>query len=335
MSPRAVVSSAFGARNDNKDLAELVRDRLGVWHIFYLSSGRAALTIVLRALQRLSDRREVIIPAYTCFSVPSAVVRGGLAIRLCDVDPKTLDLDRNALMRLDLNKALCIVPSGLYGMPSDLTALEEIARASGSFVIDDAAQCLGATLAGRACGTFGDAGFFSLGRGKNITAMGGGILSTRRSDIAQLIEAEVGQLPPASVRDVSFSLLGSLAYAGMLGPSCYWLLDRIPFLGLGVSRFDPDFAITQLSPYQGRLAAQVFSLVDSYNRIRRENAHQLQVGIEGIEGIEVPRPVAGADPVFLRFPILARDEVHRTQLVNRLRAAGIGASTSYPSAVSD
>ena len=109
----------------------------------------------------------------------------------------------------------------------------------------------------------------------------------------------------------------------------------MPFLELGESRFDPNFKIARLSAYQTRLAAQLFPLVDSCNRIRQNNAHQLQFGIEGIEGIEVPQPVAGADPVFLRFPILARGEVHRAQLVNRLRAAGIGASTSYPSAVSD
>ena len=48
-------------------------------------------------------------------------------IRLCDVDPKTLDLDLNALGRLDLAKTLGIAPSGFYGMPGDLVTLEAIA----------------------------------------------------------------------------------------------------------------------------------------------------------------------------------------------------------------
>jgi DegT/DnrJ/EryC1/StrS aminotransferase family len=96
-------------------LSQRLDERLGIRPTFFASSGRAALTILLKALQQRSDRREVVIPAYTCFSVPSAVARAGLVIRLCDVDPKTLDLDLNALARLDLSRVLCIVPSGLYG----------------------------------------------------------------------------------------------------------------------------------------------------------------------------------------------------------------------------
>jgi len=332
---RAALSSVYPASSSQSSLEELLRQRLGVPHVFSVSSGRAALTILLRVLQQISRKREVVIPAYTCFSVPSAIVRAGLSIRLCDIDPKTLDLDQNALLRLDLEKTLCIVPSGLYGMPSDLIALEEIARASGSFLIDDAAQCLGATLDGRPCGTLGDAGFFSLGRGKNITTMGGGILITQREDLAQLIEQQVSELrPPSRLRIFSITL-HSLLYAIMLVPSRYWVVNRLPFLDLGVSRFDPDFAMTKLSPFQTTLATQLLPFVDSYNRIRRENADRLHAGIKGVEGIEVPQPIIGARPVYLRFPILARNASHRARLIEGLGAAGIGASSSYPSAVSD
>src|SRR4029077_3784186 len=125
-------------------------EHLGVANPVFVSSGRAALAILLKELCRHSDRREVVIPAYTCFSVPSAIARSGLTIRLCDVDPKTLDLDLNALVRLDLERALCIVPSGLYGLPGDLVTLEQIARRWGTSLVDDAAQCLGATQDGRA-----------------------------------------------------------------------------------------------------------------------------------------------------------------------------------------
>ncbi len=332
---RAVLSSVYPASSSQGSLEELLRQRLGVPHVFSVSSGRAALTILLTVLQQVSRRREVVIPAYTCFSVPSAIVRAGLSIRLCDMDPKTLDLDHNALPRLDLGKVLCIVSSGLFGLPSDLVTLEEIARDYGTFLIDDAAQCLGAMLGERLCGTFGDAGFYSLGRGKNITTMGGGILLTRREDLAHLIGEELGGLPRPSSLRVLPSTLNSLLYAIMLPPSRYWLLDRIPFLGLGLSVFDPSFDMTQLSRYQARLATQLLPLVHSYNHIRRENAHQLLWGIDGVEGIEIPRPVNGANPAYLRFPILARNGVHRLRLLSRLKDAGIRGSPSYPTAVGD
>lgn len=332
---RAVLSSVYPASSGQSSLEELLRQRLGVQHVFTVSSGRAALTVILKALKEVSERHEVVIPAYTCFSVPSAVVRAGLTIRLCDVDPKTLDMDHNALLRLGLGKVLCIVPSGLYGMPADLVNLEEVARDCGGFLIDDAAQSLGARMGERPCGTFGDAGFYSLGRGKHITTMGGGILLTRRADLAQLIGEGLGGLPrPPSLRVLS-STLNSLLYAIMLPPSRYWLLDRIPFLGLGLSRFDPNFKITRLSAYQMKLATQLLPLIDPHNQIRRDNANQLRAGIEEVEGIEIPRPVKGAKPVYLRFPILVRDGTHRSRLLKQLRHAGIGASTSYPTAIGD
>src|SRR5262249_39770687 len=64
-------------------LAELFAARLGVQNPFFVSSGRAALAILFKALRRGSSRREVVIPAYTCFSVPSAVARARLTLRLC------------------------------------------------------------------------------------------------------------------------------------------------------------------------------------------------------------------------------------------------------------
>ena len=103
--PVRTVLPALFSRND-RCLARLLEERLGARYAFFASSGRAALAVLLAALREGSDRREVVMPAYTCFSVPSAVARAGLTIRLCDVDPKTLDLDQNALARLDLSKAL-------------------------------------------------------------------------------------------------------------------------------------------------------------------------------------------------------------------------------------
>ena len=332
--PVRTVLPALFRRNDRR-LARLLEERLGARYAFFASSGRAALAVLLAALREGSDRREVVMPAYTCFSVPSAVARAGLTIRLCDVDPKTLDLDQNALARLDLSRALCIVPSGLYGLPSDLAALEPIARSAGAALVDDAAQCLGATQAGKPCGTFGDAGFYSLGRGKGITTMGGGILVTRQGALARKIERHVERLPRASTLEVGVAVATSLVYAAMLAPSRYWMLDRLPFLGLGRSHFEPDFPIAALSAYQRRLAVELWPHVDAYNRIRRANAEGLRAGIGGVEGIEVPRPIDGTSPIYLRFPILARDETHRRDLLERLTRAGIGASASYPTSIEE
>jgi dTDP-4-amino-4,6-dideoxygalactose transaminase len=332
---RAVLSSIVQRPGGHRPPGALVREQLGARHAVFVSSGRAALAVVLDAMRQGSARREVVVPAYTCFSVPSAVARAGLTLRLCDVDPRTLDLDVDALRRLDLSKALCIVPSGLYGLPSNLVELEKIAQASGATLVDDAAQTLGASLHGRPCGTFGDAGFFSLGRGKGISTMGGGILVTHRQDLADTIEVIMRSVRRPSAREACAAIGGALIYTGMVKPSRYWLVDRMPFLGLGGSNFEPEFPIAQLSPYQQRLAGQLLPLVDTFNKTRRDHADHLRAGIEGVDGIEVPRPVGGASAVYLRFPILTRDGTHRDRLFHRLGRAGIRASASYPTSVGD
>ena len=262
------------------------------------------------------------------------MARAGLTIRLCDIDPETLDLDLGALVQLDLTRALCIVPSGLYGLPGELSELELIARAFGAFLIDDAAQCLGATRYAWPCGTFGDAGFYSLGRGKGVTTMGGGILVTDRLDLAPRIEARVAGLgrPSAATVGVAARLADLFRHAASVAVLA---VDRIPFLDLGASHFDPEFPMTGLSTHQRRLAEQVLPFVDSYNEVRHHHADHLRSGLEGVGGITIPRPVARHGPGVPALPVLTRDPAHRASLLQGLRESGISASASYPTAIGD
>ena len=60
-----------------------IKRYFGVKHVFLASSGKAALAVILLALKSLSNKKEVLISAYTCFSVPSAIVKAGLKVSLC------------------------------------------------------------------------------------------------------------------------------------------------------------------------------------------------------------------------------------------------------------
>jgi hypothetical protein len=165
--------------------------------------------------------------------------------------------------------------------------------------------------------------------------MGGGILVTRDDHLASGITHELQSVPrPSAIKTVAAAAT-SLVYAGLLAPSRYWLVERLPWLELGVSRFEPDFPITRLSTYQRTLAAHMLTRMAAYNSIRRRHAERLRSGIDGVEGIEIPRTMPGSKPVYQRFPLLTRDSRHRAGLLARLRAAGIGASGSYPAAVND
>src|SRR5687767_9164577 len=80
-------AALFTPRRSVQRLEEEIRAHFAVRDVFLVSSGTAALTLTLMALKSLSPRTEVVIPAYTCFSVPAAVLKAGLRPVPCDIDP--------------------------------------------------------------------------------------------------------------------------------------------------------------------------------------------------------------------------------------------------------
>jgi len=88
------IAGFFMGKRYIKKVESEIKSYFGVNHVFLVSSGKAGLALILQALKSLHpERNEVLIPAYTCFSVPSAIIKAGLKVSLCDIDPSTLDFD--------------------------------------------------------------------------------------------------------------------------------------------------------------------------------------------------------------------------------------------------
>ncbi|HZW36455.1 MAG TPA: DegT/DnrJ/EryC1/StrS family aminotransferase, partial [Candidatus Deferrimicrobiaceae bacterium] len=130
-------------------LEDEIKGYFGSRFVFLVSSGKGALVLILRALSSLRNRRKVVIPAYTCYSVPSAIVKAGLDIALCDVDPDTLDFDYGRLEAIVDEKTLCVVPTHLFGIPSDIDRVRRTCEGKGIFIVEDAAQAMGGGSAER------------------------------------------------------------------------------------------------------------------------------------------------------------------------------------------
>jgi perosamine synthetase len=302
-----------------------------------ICSGRAAMTMVLAAMKEAADpaRREVIVPAYTCYSVPAAVIRAGLQPRLCDVDPVTLSPRLEELQRFDARRVLALVSANLYGVPNDLPGLEAAARQMGAFMLDDGAQSLGAAIAHRPVGTFGDIGLYSFDKGKNITTLQGGALVARTGVLAHAVERHFERLPAAGAIDTLMLLAKLPVYSTLLRPALYGTVHRLPFLGLGRTVYEERYPITRLSTMLGGLAARMFERLHSINQVRVGNARRLMDALRGVAGIRGIEPLAGAEPVYVRLPLLVEDARQRQALLSALDRAGIGATGSYPQALCD
>jgi perosamine synthetase len=304
---------------------EELQSNFGVPSIFLVSSGKTALALVLMALRRLQPQRdELIVPAFICYAVPSAAARAGVRLVPCDIDRHTLDFDYERLAGLIRSpRLLGIMPTHLFGLPADVHRVKEMLRDPRVTVIEDAAQAMGGEWQGAQLGTLGDVGFFSLGRGKALSTVEGGIILTRRNDLATALAEEVKMLPAYHGREVAGLLLYALALSVLQRPDFFWLPRLLPFLGMGETIYDPSFRMRRMSRFQAGLTHDWRPRLQAFRLARRRNAEHWQQELAG--GV---RPL----PDLLRFPLLVGNQ-HRTHLLRRAAREGLGLATVFPEPV--
>jgi len=332
---RALGHSLHRNGSDETQVQQLA-SHFHVRHVLSASSGRTALSCILRALHRLRPKRDVVaIPAYTCFSVPASIVRAGLMIYPVDIESNTMALDPAQVMAMPSERLLCLITCNLFGIVDDVKRFQEIARARGAYLVDDAAQALGAVRGESLAGTGGDVGLYSLGRGKALSTGEGGIIVSNNDEIASSIRTEIDALPRPSIGHEARLFLELLAYSLFVNPRLYWIPNSLPFLNLGVTEFNPDFSACRLANLSRSLLPVLMERLEETNRCRLLNAERLVKTIAGCSNFSTLKPEPGSLPTYIRFPVMARDESSRDRAVARLRAAGIGASGFYPTAICD
>ncbi|MDQ6733567.1 MAG: DegT/DnrJ/EryC1/StrS family aminotransferase [Nitrospirota bacterium] len=312
-------------------LARRLTTGIGPSHWIFTNSGRSALSLVLMALRtRRPQCDEVVIPAYTSYSVPAAVVRAGLRVRLCDIEPHTLGLDPNALARTLNARTLCIVPHHLFGLPCRIREICEIAAASGIPVVEDVAQGLGIRCDGRNGGMFGEASIFSISRGKNIPGAGGGLIGLSDEALAQacrtLLQSETENASQAV--GLKGAIEASLM-AWFIRPSWYWLPASLPFLQLGASRFDPTFSVSPMTRFQQALLAHLLPTAQTLQDGRQARAIRLRQALHGAK-VEALWPRETDTGAYLRLPILLPTHGIRARLLSELTRRGLGSTEGYP-----
>jgi len=313
---------------------EEIKQYCGSRYCFLVSSGKAALVLILSALKKLHpDRDTVLLPAFTCYSVPAAVKRAGLKIALCDTAPSSLGLDTERLKKIvtaekRANKILCIIVTHLFGCPENYGTIRAIAGPDIP-IVEDAAQAMGEEMDGRKLGTLGDAGFYSLGRGKALSTMGGGVIVTSRDDMGKELKKLTRFLP--ILRRVAVVTLAIKALlAGILQrPQLFWLPKSLPFLRLGETIYDPDFPITCFSPFQRKLARDWRERLEQHRTARKENIDFWKKRLP--EGFSMACQTEGHG--MIRLPILARTGEERQKLINLSEQAGYGIMPAYPTPI--
>ncbi|MEX2308345.1 MAG: DegT/DnrJ/EryC1/StrS family aminotransferase [Pirellulales bacterium] len=146
--------------------AQLTGSRYGL----VMNSGTAALHSAYMAVG-IKPGDEVLVPTYTWFASATPILQCGGTPVFCDIDPRTLTLDPDDAERrlTSRTRAICVVH--VWGNPAALDRLRRLADERNLALIEDASHAHGATYQGRAVGSWGDIGCFSL---QGVKAVSGG-----------------------------------------------------------------------------------------------------------------------------------------------------------------
>jgi dTDP-4-amino-4,6-dideoxygalactose transaminase len=169
---------------------------LGTDHVRGVNSGTDALIIALLALQ-IGRGDEVITQANTFNATVAAICAVGATPVLVDVEPKGYTLDTLQLAAAVTSRTKAIIPVHLYGFSAPMSSVLDVAASSGLWIIEDAAQAVGACWRGRRLGTIGHIGCFSFHPSKNLAAAGdAGAVVTRDEGIDEKLRQrrELGQI---------------------------------------------------------------------------------------------------------------------------------------------
>jgi len=302
-------------------LRAALAQRLGAARVELFRSGREALRNALLSAARATGRSEVLLPAYTCFSVPASSVAAGLRVRLLDLDERGRALPDSVSER-DWRSAAAWLADNLFGIPAPLEPLAARATAAAAWRIDDAAQAFGAVTPAGPVGSRGDVGLLSFGRGKPLSGLGGGALVWRSA-----ASASTAAQPLASAPLHALGRWG--AYALAARRPIFGLLASIPALGIGETPYDPDFARGDIDGAAVVLALGALADADAAAAARRARAHRIAARlVEAGSDFEPLLEPAGCSGVFPRLALLAPERARRDSALERLRVCG--ATAMYP-----
>ena len=153
-------------------------------HALAVSNGTVALSLALEALGIGKDD-EVIVPDLTFAASINAIIHSGATPVLVDVNLETWTLDVRQFEKAISPKTKAVMPVHLYGHPSEMDEIVEIAKKNKLFIVEDCAEALGSKINNKIIGTFGDANCFSFFGNKTITTGEGGMILFKDQKIAQ------------------------------------------------------------------------------------------------------------------------------------------------------
>lgn len=273
------------------EFEEAFADYCGVKHAIATSNGTTALHVALLA-HEIGPGDEVVTVPFTFIASANAVVYAGAKPVFVDIDPVSFNIDPDLIEAAITPRTRAIMPVHLFGNPSEMDLIMEIAGRHGLAVIEDAAQAHGTEEGGKRAGSWGT-GCFSFYPTKNITTGEGGMVTTNDDCVADRAR-----------------LLRS-----------HGMRVRYYHESLGY-----NFRMTNIHAAIGM--AQMPKL-EGFNERRIANAAYLSERLPQ-DKVQVPQVRPGTRHVFHQYTVRVLQPLDRDNVRKQLAAAGVGSEVYYP-----
>ena len=155
---------------------------VGTKYATVTSNGTTALSTALEALD-IEPGAEVITSPFTFIASANSIAMIGAIPVFVDIDPGTYNIDPEKIEAAITEKTRAIMPVHIFGMPSDMPKIMEIAEKHDLLVLEDACQAHGGKISGKPVGSWGHAAAFSFYATKNIMTGEGGMITTNDEEL--------------------------------------------------------------------------------------------------------------------------------------------------------
>ncbi|MDA8789387.1 DegT/DnrJ/EryC1/StrS family aminotransferase [Pseudomonadales bacterium] len=305
----------------------------GALKTYFLNSGTAALAAGLQIAQQhcQAKKPEVVIPAYCCPDLLSAILYNDMKPVLVDFIPDKPYMDLNGIEEALNENTVAVIAVNFLGIPERFREIKQLLQDMPTLLIEDSCQWFPESDEAFASHE-GDLVVYSFGKGKPVCLLGGGALSIRKPACEKYKVADIiGEKNTSlSKSKALFNLTKYLLYNIAISPYAYWLVELTPFIKLGETRFHPLKSIETMNSNQLIFLKKNINAYQNRSLHLFSNKHLTKNSIAPTHFImlndECP---TYANQHLLRMPLLFKNTSTRERFIAAANDNGLGTSALY------
>ncbi|MHA1963148.1 MAG: DegT/DnrJ/EryC1/StrS family aminotransferase [Candidatus Thorarchaeota archaeon] len=292
---RVLESGMLAEGKVSREFEKLFAEYIDTKYATVTNNGTTALSTALEAMN-IQPGDEVITSPFTFIASANSIAMVGAIPVFVDIKPDSYNIDPDLIEDAITEKTRAIMPVHIFGMPSEMKHIMEIAESQNLQVIEDACQAHGATVDGKQVGSIGHVSSFSFYATKNLMTGEGGMITTDNEELYDEI------------------LMVKNHGRGKQG---------------GYSHFRIGYNNRMMDIVSAIGIEQIKRLPEAVKQ-RRKNAHEFDDFFAEIDSLKPQIEDEGLESSYhLYAPRLYSDKMNRDEMVTALRKEGVGSRAVY------